>query len=262
LAEDSPLRTLPNIVLTSHLGASTVEAQIGVSVDVAKGIIDALNNRPVTTAVNMPHIPAHVLEKLAPYLNLAERLGRTIIAMSKEPISSVQVNVKGKIADMNPSLISTAVLKGILSAALDNVNLVNANILAAERGINLSEIKSNVAHDFANTVTVSANGNIVAGTLFGNEGRIVEINGFRVDVDPHARILICPHINRPGVIGMVGTLFAKHAINISGMNVGKTAIEGTSLMVLTVDNAIPQHVLDEMKNLDPIFDVTPVAYDV
>lgn len=262
LAEDSPLRTLPNIVLTPHLGASTVEAQIGVSVDVAKGIIDALNNRPVTTAVNMPHIPAHVLEKLEPYLNLAERLGRTIVAMSKEPISSVQVNVKGKIADMNSSLISTAVLKGILSAALDNVNFVNANILAAERGINLSETKSNVAHDFANTVKVSANGNIVVGTLFGNEGRIVEINGFRVDVDPHARILICPHINRPGVIGMVGTLFAKHAINISGMNVGKTAIEGTSLMVLTVDNEIPQHVLDEMKNLDPIFDVTPVAYDV
>lgn len=262
LAEDSPLRTSPNIILTPHLGASTVEAQIGVSVDVAKGIIDALNNRPVATAVNLPHIPAHILEKIAPYLDLAERLGRTVVGMSKEPISSVQVNVKGKIADMNPSLISTAVLKGILSAALDGVNLVNANILAAERGIHLSEIKSTVARDFANLVTVSANGNIVTGTLFGNEGRIVEINGFRVDVDPHARILICPHINRPGVIGMVGTLLAKHAINISGMNVGKTAIEGTSLMVLTVDNPMPQHVLDEMKTLDPIFDVTPVAYDV
>ena len=251
LAEDSPLRSLPNIVLTPHLGASTVE-----------GIIDALNNRPVATAVNLPHIPAHILEKIAPYLDLAERLGRTVVGMSKEPISSVQVNVKGKIADMNPSLISTAVLKGILSAALDGVNLVNANILAAERGIHLSEIKSTVARDFANLVTVTANGNIVTGTLFGNEGRIVEINGFRVDVDPHARILICPHINRPGVIGLVGTLLAKHAINISGMNVGKTAIEGTSLMVLTVDNPMPQHVLDEMKTLDPIFDVTPVAYDV
>ena len=262
LAEDSPLRTSPNIILTPHLGASTVEAQIGVSVDVARGIIDALNNRPVATAVNLPHIPAHILEKIAPYLDLAERLGRTVVGMSKGPISSVQVNVKGKIADMNPSLISTAVLKGILSAALDGVNLVNANILAAERGIHLSEIKSTVARDFANLVTVTANGNIVTGTLFGNEGRIVEINGFRVDVDPHARILICPHINRPGVIGLVGTLLAKHAINISGMNVGKTAIEGTSLMVLTVDNPLPQHVLDEMKTLDPIFDVTPVAYDV
>ena len=182
--------------------------------------------------------------------------------MSKDPISSVLVKISGKIADMNSSLISTAVLKGILSAALDNVNLVNANILAADRGIHLSEIKSNVARDFANLVTVNANGNTVMGTLFGNEGRIVEINNFRVDVDPHARILICPHINRPGVIGSVGTLLAEHKINISGMNVGKTAIEGTSLMVLTVDNPIPQYVLDKMKALDPIFDVTPVAYDV
>ena len=262
LAEDSPLRSLPNIVLTPHLGASTVEAQIGVSVDVAKGIIDALNGRPVATAVNLPHIPPHILEKLAPFIDLGERLGRTVTGMSKDPISSVLVKVSGKIADMNSSLISTAVLKGMLSAALDNVNLVNANILAAERGIHLSEIKSSIARDFSNVVTVTANGNTVMGTLFGNEGRIVEINNFRVDVDPHARILICPHINRPGVIGLVGTLLAEHRINISGMNVGKTAIEGTSLMVLTVDNPIPQHVLDKMKALDPIFDVTPVAYDV
>ena len=262
LAEDSPLRNLPNIILTPHLGASTVEAQIGVSVDVASGIIDALNGRPVATAVNLPHIPSHVLEKLAPFIDLGERLGRTIVGMSKDPISSVLVKISGKIADMNSSLISTAVLKGILSAALDNVNLVNANILALDRGIHLSEIKSNVARDFANLVTVNANGNTVMGTLFGNEGRIVEINNFRVDVDPHARILICPHINRPGVIGSVGMLLAEHKINISGMNVGKTAIEGTSLMVLTVDNPIPQHVLDKMKALDPIFDVTPVAYDV
>ena len=261
LAEDSPLRNLPNIILTPHLGASTVEAQIGVSVDVAKGIIDALNNRPVATAVNLPHIPSHVLEKLAPYLDLAERLGRTIMGLSREPISNVQVKINGTIADMNSSLISTAVLKGILSAAIDNVNLVNANLLATERGIHLSEVKSSSVRDFANLVTVSANKNVVTGTLFGNEGRIVEINNFRVDVDPHARILICPHINRPGVIGMVGTLLAKHKINISGMNVGKTAIEGTSLMVLTVDNPIPQDVLDEMKVLDPIFDVTPVAYE-
>lgn len=263
LAEDSPLRNLPNIILTPHLGASTVEAQIGVSVDVAKGIIDALNNRPVATAVNLPHIPSHILEKLTPFLDLAERLGRTITGLSKEPISSVQVKVNGKIADLNSSLISTAVLKGMLSDALDiNVNLVNANILAVERGIHLSEIRSSIVRDFANLLTVTANGNIVTGTLFGNEGRIISINNFRVDVDPHDRILICPHINRPGVIGMVGTLLAGHGINISGMQVGRTAIEGTSLMVLTIDNPLTQNVLDEMKSLEPIFDVTPVSYDV
>ena len=261
LNNDSPLRNLPNIILTPHLGASTIEAQIGVSVDVAEGIIAALNGEPVATAVNMPHIPAHVLKKITPYLTLAERLGRTVTALSKEPISNLQVKISGKIADDNPSMISTAVLKGILSDALDHVNLVNANLLANERGIKISEITSRSAADFSNTITVTAGKNSVTGTLFGNEGRIVEINKFRVDVDPHARILICPHINKPGVIGEVGTLLASYNINISSMQVGKTDIGGTNLMVLTVDNPISPEIIAKVKNPETIFDVTLVAFD-
>ena len=248
--------------MTPHLGASTVEAQIGVLVDVAGGIIDALNGKPVSTAVNLPHIPAHVLKKITPYLGLAERLGRTITALSKEPISNLQVKVNGKIADENPSMISTAVLKGVLSDALDtNVNLVNANLLATNRGIHLSEVTSRVATDFSNTVTVTAGKNSVTGALFGNEGRIVLINNFRVDIDPHARILTCPHINRPGVIGEIGTLLANYQINISGMQVGKTDIGGTNLMVLTVDNPISEEVIAQVKKSEAIFDATLVAFD-
>ncbi len=260
--KNSPLINLPNIILTPHLGASTIEAQIGVSVDVANGIVDALSNKPVSTAVNMPHIPAHILRKLTPYLDLAERLGRTITALSKSPIANLQVKVNGAIADGNSSLISTAVLTGVLSAALDaHVNLVNANILAQDRGINLSEITSKVAGDFSNTVTVSANGNSVTGTLFGNEGRIVLINNFRVDVDPHSRILICPHINRPGVIGEVGTILADYGINISSMQVGKTDVGGKNLMVLTVDNPISRAVIDKVRSSEAIFDATLVAFE-
>ena len=247
LNNDSPLRNLPNIILTPHLGASTIEAQIGVSVDVAEGIIAALNGEPVATAVNMPHIPAHVLKKITPYLTLAERLGRTVTALSKEPISNLQVKISGKIADDNPSMIST--------------DLVNANLLANERGIKISEITSRSATDFSNTITVTAGKNSVTGTLFGNEGRIVEINKFRVDVDPHARILICPHINKPGVIGEVGTLLASYNINISSMQVGKTDIGGTNLMVLTVDNPISPEIIAKVKNPETIFDVTLVAFD-
>ncbi len=260
--KNSPLIHLPNIILTPHLGASTIEAQIGVSVDVANGIVDALSNKPVSTAVNMPHIPAHILKKLTPYLDLAERLGKTITALSKSPIANLQVKVNGAIADGNSSLISTAVLTGVLAAALDaHVNLVNANILAQDRGINLSEITSKVAGDFSNTVTVSANGNSVTGTLFGNEGRIVLINNFRVDVDPHARILICPHINRPGVIGEVGTILADYGINISSMQVGKTDVGGKNLMVLTVDNPISRAVIDKVRSSEAIFDATLVAFE-
>jgi len=259
--ENSPLQNLPNIILTPHLGASTIEAQIGVSVDVASGIIDALNGRPVATAVNLPHIPAHILKKITPYLDLAERLGRTITALSKTPISNLQVKINGQIADANSSLISTAVLKGVLSDALEHVNLVNANLIATERGIKVSEITSKTADDFSNTVTVTAGENSVTGTLFGNEGRIVNINNFRVDIDPHARILICPHINRPGVIGAIGTLLADYQINISGMQVGKTDIGGTNVMILTLDNPISPEVIAKVKENEAIFDATLVAFD-
>lgn len=260
--ENDTLRSLPNIILTPHLGASTIEAQIGVSVDVAGGILDALNGKPVATAVNMPHIPAHIIKQITPYLDLAERLGRTITALHKKPISKLEVKVNGKIADSNASLISTAVLKGVLSDALDiNVNFVNANLIATERGIHLSEIMSKTPLDFSNTITVTADENFVVGTLFGNEGRIVNINNFRVDVDPHARILVCPHINRPGVIGAVGTLLANYQINISSMQVGKTDIGGTNVMVLTLDNPISPEVIDKVKENDAIFDATLVAFD-
>ena len=99
------------------------------------------------------------------------------------------------------------------------------------------------------------------GTLFGSEGRIVNINNFRVDIDPHARILVCPHINRPGVIGAIGTLLADYQINISGMQVGKTDIGGTNVMVLTVDNPISPEVIEKVKENDAIFDATLVAFD-
>ena len=260
--ENSPLQNLPNIILTPHLGASTVEAQIGVSVDVAHGIIDALDGKPVSTAVNMPHIPAHVLKKITPYLDLAERLGRTITALSKKPISDLEIKINGNIAENDTSMISTAVLKGVLSDALDlNVNFVNAKFIAAERGIHVSEISSKTPVSFSNIIKVTANSNSVSGTLFGDEARIVTINKFRVDVDPHARILVCPHINRPGVIGAIGTLLANYKINISSMQVGKSDIGGTNVMVLTVDNPISREVIDKVKEYDAIFDATLVAFD-
>ena len=159
-------------------------------------------------------------------------------------------------------MISTAVLKGVLSDALDlNVNFVNAKFIAAERGIHVSEISSKTPVSFSNIIKVTANSNSVSGTLFGDEARIVTINKFRVDVDPHARILVCPHINRPGVIGAIGTLLANYKINISSMQVGKSDIGGTNVMVLTVDNPISREVIDKVKEYDAIFDATLVAFD-
>ena len=261
----NPLLEAPNIVLTPHLGASTVEAQIGVSVDVAKGIIAALHGEPVATAVNMAPVSPEVMKVISPYLTLTERLGCTVTGLADGPIESVEVKYEGEITDVNTTLLTTAAIKGILSPVMEGeVNYVNAPGLAKERGIKVSEKKEKDAGSFQNliTVTVKAGGKEVeaAGTLFGDDARIVTINGFRVDVDPHKRILVMPHINRPGVIGTIGSIMGNAHINIGGMQVGGTKDQETNLMVLTIDDDIPENVVESIKSLDGIFDAKLVNF--
>ena len=262
---DHPLIGIKNVVLTPHLGASTIEAQIGVSLDVAEGIRAALNGEPVTAAVNMAPVSQQVMRIIAPYLNLAERLGGTICSLAEGAVKKLEVTYNGEITEVNTGLLTTAVIKGLLNPVLEKeVNYVNAPMFAKERGIRIVEVKHKESEDFTNLITVTAYSKdktcTVKGTLFGTEGRIVEIDHFRVDVDPHERLLVCPHINRPGVIGSIGTLMGKRGINISGMQVGKTEIQGRNLMVLTIDNDIPIDVLNEIKALDAIFDAKVVNF--
>ena len=262
---DHPLVGVPGIILTPHLGASTVEAQIGVSLDVSKGILAALKGEPVATAVNMAPVSPQVMKVIAPYLTLAERLGGTVVSLADGPVEKVEVTYNGEITEVNTGLLTTAVVKGMLNPIMESeVNYVNAPGLAKERGIKVAEVKKKEAEDFANLITVRAlvGGRelSVQGTLFGSEGRIVRINKFRVDVDPHARILVCPHVDRPGVIGTIGSLLGNNGINISAMQVGKTEIAGTNLMVLTVDNDIPVAVMEVIKSMDGIADAKLVNF--
>lgn len=269
IAKDNPLIGVPGIVLTPHLGASTVEAQIGVSLDVAKGIQAALHGEPVATALNMAPVSPSVMKVIEPYLKLAERLGCTLSALVDAPINAVKVTYQGEITDVNTGLVTTAALKGMLNPVMENqVNYVNAPGFAKERGIKVLEIKekepAEKAARNASFITVSAKAGekeySVTGTLFGTQSRIVSINDFRVDIKPQARILICPHINRPGVIGRIGTMMGKKNINISGMQVSETDREDTNLMILSVDNDIPQEVIDEIKSYDGIFDAKLVNF--
>ncbi len=262
---DHPLLGIPGIILTPHLGASTVEAQIGVSVDVSEGILAALKGEPVSTAVNMAPVSPQVMKVIGPYLNLAERIGGTVCSLAEGPIKSVEITYNGEITEVNTGLLSTAVIKGMLNPIMESeVNYVNAPSFAKERNIKITETKNKEAENFANLITVKVKAKdkevSVQGTLFGDEGRIVRINKFRVDVDPHARILICPHINRPGIIGTVGSIMGAANINISGMQVGKADVEGTNLMVLTIDDDIPADILAKVKEVDGIFDAKLVNF--
>jgi len=264
---DHPLVGLPGVVLTPHLGASTVEAQVGVSIDVARGVGAALRGEPVSTAVNMAPVSAQVMKVIKPYFDLAERLGCTACSLAEGPIEKIQVEYNGEITEVDTKMITTAVIKGVLNPILEfAVNYVNAPSMAKQRNIKVKEMKNKEAENFANLITVrvttAASEIRVQGTLFGDEGRIVMINDYRVDVDPHARILICPHINRPGIIGKVGSVMGGADINISGMQVGKTDVSGTNIMVVTVDNDIPPHILKEVIGIDGIFGAKLVNFYV
>ena len=264
---DHPLLGLPGVVLTPHLGASTIEAQIGVSIDVAEGIVSALRGEPVMTAVNMAPVSPQVMNVIKPFFDLAERLGCMAEALAEGAVRAVEVEYTGDITEVNTKLLTTAVLKGLLNPILETtVNYVNAPGLAKDRGIAVREVKSKEAANFTNLITVKAETEkkpvVLQGALFGSEGRVVSIDGYRVDVDPHKRILLCPHINRPGIIGKVGSLMGDEGINISGMQVGKTEQEGTNIMVLTIDNEVPAAVIEQVAALDGIFGAKLIDFDL
>jgi D-3-phosphoglycerate dehydrogenase len=186
-------------------------------------------------------------------------MGCTARSLADGAISEVEVGYNGEISELDTKMVTTAVLKGILNPILqDVVNYVNAPAIAKSRSIKVKEVRNKESENFANLLTVRITAKkdqviTIQGTLFGEDARIVAINDYRVDVDPHARILICPHINCPGIIGKVGSLMGAAGINISGMQVGKTDVSGTNIMVLTVDNDIPTNILNEVIAIDGIF---------
>lgn len=263
---DHPLLGVPGIYVTPHLGASTQEAQVGVAVDVAQGIKAALNGEPVMTAVNMAPVSKQVMNVITPYFKLAERLGCAVRALADGAVRRLEIAYNGEIADVNTKMVTTAVIKGLLDAEMDRtVNYVNAPALAKERGLKVNEIKDKDTERYANIITVTAHtsGNPVSvqGTLFGDEGRIIKINDNRVDLAPQNCILVCPHINRPGVIGQVGSIMGAAGVNISGMQVGTTSQENTSLMILTLDKDVPKSVINLITSMDGIFGAKVIVFD-
>ncbi len=264
----NPLLGLEKVVLTPHLGASTAEAQVGVAVDVAEGILAALRGEPVTTAVNIAPVPAHVMKVIKPYLGVAEKMGCLAVHLADGRIDTVEVEYNGQISEVDSRMLTTAVLKGILGPILqETVNYVNAPGVAKTRGIKTREIKSKETANFANLITVRVRtdkgGTMVAGTLFGKEeARIVMIDGYRVDVDPQGWLLIGPHVDKPGIIGKVGTILGDNNINIAGMQVGRTETAGTSIMVMTVEADLPTPVMLKIKAVDGIIGAKLVNFNI
>lgn len=257
--ESSPLFELENVIVTPHLGASTVEAQINVSVDVVEQIIEVLKGGAARSAVNIPSMKPELLAPVRPFMSIAEKLGGLAAQLADGPISKVTVEYSGEVAENNVSPLTTVVLKGLLSPILEVVvNFVNAPLVAKDRGIEIVESKSKEAKDFASLikvkVTTPKGERSVSGTIFIGAGdRLVEIDSYRVDAVPEGYLLILSNIDKPGMIGKIGNFLGQQNINIAAMDVGRVKVGEKAVMVINVDSAVPDKALAEITKIDGIF---------
>jgi D-3-phosphoglycerate dehydrogenase len=250
---DSPLLKMPNVVLTPHLGASTVEAQTSVAREAAQLLIDYLTRGVVQFAVNMAAVDRTELEELRLYVDMARRLGLLHAQMGQGAIQRAVLKYQGEIARRGTKLVTAAFAAGLLESRLaESVNVVNAELLARERGIDLVEESSPRKGDFSTLiraeVTTDKKTYTAAATLFGKQYlRLVQLGPFHLDTFMDGVMLIFTHRDVPGLIGYIGTIFGKHGVNIAQMTVGRRQPGGEAIAVLNLDSPPPEEALAEVR---------------
>jgi len=261
---ESPLLTLDQVIVTPHLGASTVEAQLNVAVSVAKQCIEVLKGGSAKYVVNAPMVPPEQAEVLEPYTQLAEKMGRFAIQTAGGRLASVECIYGGELSAYAGSMkyVTRLALKGLLDPILQQpVNIVNAEYIAKERGIKVSETVTQDANGFRNLITIKIKTDkgeeSVSGTVFfKGRSRIVAVGGYTMDMIPEGYVIVSPHPHKPGVIGRASTILGKNNINIAGMQVGRINAGEQAIMVLNVDSEVPAAVMDEIRSMPGISTAT------
>jgi D-3-phosphoglycerate dehydrogenase len=250
-----PLFEVDRVICTPHLGASTLEAQTNVAVQVAEQIIAYLKDGSVINAVNVPAVSGELLEKIGPLLTLSDRMGCLLAQLATGPIKEVVIEYAGDFQNLDLSPVTTAVLKGLLTPMIkDDVNFVNAEVLAKERGLKVTETTIPEAAEYINLITVRAyydgGKSKVAGTIFGQKDpRVVNINDFRLELHPQGRFILIHNHDKPGAIGSIGTLLGDHKVNISKMRVGQEEGGNKTMIFLRTDDPIPDEVMAKLEDL-------------
>jgi D-3-phosphoglycerate dehydrogenase len=261
---ESPLLTLDQVIVTPHLGASTVEAQQNVAISVAKQCIEVLNGGSAKYVVNAPMVPQEQAEVLEPYAQLAEKMGRFAIQIAAGRLSSVECIYGGDLSAYAASMkfVTRLALKGLLDPILQQpVNIVNAEFIAKERGITVSETVTQESHGFKNLITIRIKTDkteeTVSGTVFfKGRSRIVAVGGYTMDMIPEGYVIVSRHLDKPGVIGRASTILGKCNINIAGMQVGRINPGEEAIMVLNIDSEVPEDVMEEIRSMPGIFTAT------
>jgi D-3-phosphoglycerate dehydrogenase len=255
-AKSNPLFGMANVICTPHLGASTNEAQENVAVQVAEQMADYLTTGAVTNALNIPSMSAEDAAKLQPYLLLADQLGSFAGQLTETGLKQVKVEFEGKAAKLNTKPLMAVALKGLLSPLVEGANMVNAPVIAKERGVDVSAVSHERTGDYQTlvrvTVVTDKRTRTVAGTLFGTSPRVVEVNGIKLEAGLGARMLYVNNDDKPGFIGSLGTLLGKAGVNIAYFHLGRNEAGNEAVALVEVDQAVSTEVLAEIAGLPSV----------
>ncbi|HEV3125039.1 MAG TPA: phosphoglycerate dehydrogenase [Candidatus Dormibacteraeota bacterium] len=249
---DHPLLQLAQVVVTPHLGASTVEAQVNVAFDVADQIVAVLSGGAARYAVNAPTILPEEMAALQPYMELAQRMGSLAAQLGGRKLRRVVCTYAGELAERDTIVLTAEALRGLFAPYTETrINAINAKAVARSHGVDVEERSTTRAVDYANSMMLQVVGSeklSIAGTHFEGKLRITRINDYSVNMEPSGRYLIATNQDRPGVIAAVSTLLAKHDINIAGIELGRDQPRGRALMLVQVDDPVSAELLNELRN--------------
>ena len=261
----NPLLALPNVIVTPHLGSKTEEAQRDVSIQIVSQVLDALRDRDYRNVINMPIVDGVSFQELRPYLNLAERIGSMQMQLAQGRMTRVEVEYRGQEVAELVKPLTVALLKGLLVHVVgqDQVNYVNAPLLANQRGIVVAQTKGLLGPDYPNLIscrlTTDVGERLISGTLFTRKlPRIVQIDEYRMDALPEGIMLVMVSQDVPGVIGQVGTFLGQHHINIAEWRLGRNRPGDRALSVINLDTEISDHVMGELADLPEVIDIRQV----
>ncbi|KXG11091.1 D-3-phosphoglycerate dehydrogenase [Anoxybacillus sp. P3H1B] len=255
---DHPLLSFDNVIVTPHLGASTIEAQLNVATQVAEEVLQFLNGKPVTSSINLPTLSKDLYEKIQSFYTLAKKMGMIASQYMNLPVQEITVTYAGTVADLETTYITRSLLAGFLKPRVaSTVNEVNAAMIAKERGITFGEKFSDQTHGYANCISLTVYGEnktfTIMGTHIPNYGnRIVYFDGFSIDFAPEGHLLYIQHQDKPGMIGKVGNVLGSHHANIATMQVGRQQAGGRAIMMLSLDKPLDDELLEKLVDIEDI----------
>ncbi|PHQ70239.1 MAG: phosphoglycerate dehydrogenase [Sneathiella sp.] len=264
-AKENILFGLPNVVTTPHLGASTDEAQVNVAIQVAEQMADYLLLGSVTNALNMPSVSAEEAPKLRPYMDLATQLGGFAGQVTESGIKSVRIDYEGQAASLNTKPLTSIIIQGLLGPLLDSVNMVNAPVVAKERGIDVTESYNDREDDYQTLIrlciTTEQQTRDIAGTLFGdNRPRIVSIKGINMEADLGPHMLYVTNEDKPGFIGALGSVLGGADVNIATFHLGRNEQRSEAIALIEIDSELSPATLETVRNLPHVAQVKALKF--